>query len=311
PHLYPELEKLRGDRDTGDLESLKGGTWDYVVDTSAYLPAHVAAMGQLLRDSVDHYVIISTLSVYDQANESPVNEESAVGKVTAEEEAEVKVIGDAYRVGGGRLYGPLKARCEDELELAMPGRVTSLRPGVIAGREDPSDRLPYWVIRVGQGGEILAPGNPSLPIQFTDVRDLGIFSLDFAEKGLAGIYNANGFKGRVTMQELLHGCKAVMGSESSFTWVEEKWLLEQRVRPFSEMPFWLPDDYATYFDNKKGIEAGMRFRPIAETIRETADWFHEVRDDTYKWRAYGMQPEREKELLKAWHESQRASDTGR
>lgn len=311
PHLYPDLEKLVGDRDKSELSALEGREWDYVVDTSAYLPTHAAETGELLADHVGHYVMISTLSVYDAADQSPVKDESApVGEVTVEQAEQVTAIRDVYRVAGGAYYGPLKALCEDELERLMPGRFTSLRPGVIAGREDPSDRLPYWVIRVEQGGEILCPGDPDLGIHFTDVRDLGRFSLDFAQQGLAGIYNANGFEGKITLQELVHGCKAVMGSNCSFTWIDEAWLLEQQVRPFSEMPFWLPKGYSTTFDNQKGIEAGMKFRPIAETIRETADWFHEVRDESYRWRAYGMQPEREQELLAAWHSARSAASEG-
>lgn len=302
PHLYPELEKLVGDRDTGDLDALKGKDWDVVVDTSCYLPSHAAAMGELLADHVDRYVMISTLSVYANPGGKDVDESFPVDEVSDEDAAKVTKIGDVYRVGGGRYYGPLKARCEAELERLMPGRVTSLRPGVIAGREDPSDRLPYWVIRVEQGGEILAPGRPDLDVHFTDARDLAVFSLDFAEKKIGGVFNANGFKGSITFQEMLHGCKAVLGSDCSFTWIDGEWLLGEQVRPFSEMPFWLPDAYAPRWDNSKGVAAGMRFRPIAETIRETADWFHEVRDETYKWRVYGMQPEREKALLAKWRE---------
>jgi len=300
PGLYSELETLIGDRDTHELSALEGRQWDVVVDTSCYLPSHATAAGQLLADNVDRYVMISSLSVYAEPGGKDIDESAPVGEISDEDSAKVTRIGDVYRVAGGAYYGPLKARCEAELEALMPGRVTNLRPGVIAGREDPSDRLPYWVIRVEQGGEILAPGRPDLEVHFTDVRDLGIFSLDFAEKGLGGVYNANGFAGPVTFQELLHGCKAVMGSDCSFTWMDGDWLLEQQVRPFSEMPFWLPDAYAPRWDNAKGVAAGMRFRPIAETIRETADWFHEVRDAQYKWGVYGMQPERERELLAKW-----------
>lgn len=301
PHLYPELEKLVGDRDTHDLAALEGRQWDYVVDTSCYLPSHAKAAGELLAEKVERYVVISTLSVYDNPGGKDIDESSPVGKISDEDAAKVTKIGDVYRVGRGAYYGPLKALCEEELEHAMPGRVTSLRPGVIAGRDDPSDRLPYWVIRVEQGGEILSPGRPDMELHFTDVRDLGAFSLDFAERELGGIYNAQGFGGPVTIQELLHGCKAVMGSDCSFTWMDEAWLLEQGVRPFSEMPFWHPYDHRPRWKNDKGVAAGMRFRPIAETIRETADWFHETRDESYAWRFYGMQPEREAELLTKWH----------
>lgn len=301
PQLYPELEKLRGDRDTGDLDALKGRSWDIVVDTSAYLPAHARAVGEILADSIEHYVVISTCSVYDRSAETVIDEESPVIPITPEDTAKVTRIGDVYRTEGGRFYGPLKVLCEQALEELMPGRVTSFRPGVIAGRDDPSDRLPYWVVRVTQGGEVLVPDVPELGVQFTDVRDLGAFSVDFAAERKAGVYNSIGFAGKVTLQELVHGCKIVTGADCSFTYVDESFLLERGVRPFRELPFWLPAEYANHFDNTKGIAAGMHFRPIGETIVETADWHFAERGAGYRWRTYGMQPERELELLEAWH----------
>lgn len=301
PELFPELEKLRGDRDTGDLDALKGRSWDMVVDTSAYLPAHARAAGEILAEHIEHYILISTCSVYELGEEPVIDEESPVIPITAEDIGKVQRIGDVLRVGGGRYYGPLKALCERELEALMPGRVTSFRPGVIAGRDDPSDRLPYWVVRTTQGGEVLVPDAPDLGVQFTDVRDLGEFCIDFAAERKAGVFNSIGFKGKVTLQELVHGCKIVLGSDCTFTYVDEEFLLEHGVRPFAELPFWLPAGYAHRFDNAKGIGAGMLFRPIGDTILETADWHFEERGADYRWRTTGMQPERERELLAAWH----------
>lgn len=309
PHLYPDLEKLRGDRDTGDLDALKGRSFDVVVDTSAYLPAHARAVGEILAENVGHYVVISTCSVYAQGEEQIVTEDSPVMSISDEDIDKVKRIGDVYRVGGGQYYGPLKVLCERALEELMPGRVTSLRPGVIAGRDDPSDRLPYWVVRPTQGGEVLVPNVPDLGIQFTDVRDLGEFSVDFAEQRKAGIFNSIGFKDTLTLKELVHACRDVMEVECSFTWVDEDFLLERQVRPFVELPFWLPAPYARRFENKKGLAAGMRFRPISETIRETADWHFEERGADYRWRTYGMQPEREKALLEEWHARDAVEET--
>lgn len=297
PGLYPDLEQLRGDRDTGDLDALKGREWDLVVDTSLYLPSHAGEMAAILADSVGHYVMISTISVYEQGTEFSVDESGPVGTIALDDIEQVTKISDVYRVGGGQFYGPLKALCEQELEGAMPGRVTSLRPGVIAGRDDPSDRLPYWVVRAAQGGEILAPEPKDLTCQFTDVRDLGIFSVDFGAAKTSGTFNAAGFPEPLSMEALLHACAKEMGSECSFTWASEEFLLEHKVRPFATLPFWLPTGAAHVYPMTKGIEAGMRFRPIAETIRETAEWFFETRDESYKWRVYGMQPERERELL--------------
>jgi 2'-hydroxyisoflavone reductase len=308
PDLFPELESLRGDRDTGDLSALEGRSWDVVVDTSCYLPSHALQMAELLGDGVGHYVVVSTASVYEHGSEPVQTEESPVVEVEPAEVDKVTRIAEALRVEGGRLYGPLKALCEVVLEETLPGRVTSLRPGVIAGRDDPSDRLPYWVARIAQGGEVLAPDAPDLGIQFTDVRDLGAFCVDFGAERKAGVFNAAGFDGKVTLQELLHGCKIVLGSNCSFTWVDEEFLLQRQVRPFAELPFWLPAPYARHFANEKGLAAGMRFRPIGETILEVADWHFSTRGDDHEWRVYGMRPDREQALLEEWHAAASAED---
>lgn len=298
PHLYPDLEKLRGDRNTGDLESLRGGKWDIVVDTSGYVPAHVQASAELLRDAVEHYVFISTCSVYAEGEVKDVTEEHPVGEIDAETAAGITEIGHVFRKM--ETYGPLKALCEQAAEAAMPGRVTSLRPGVIAGRDDPGDRFLYWAIRVEQGGEILCPGDPDALVQFIDVKDLGRMSLEFGAERKAGIYNSIGFAGPVTMQEWLHGMKIVLGADASFTWATDEFLLEHNVSPFVELPFWLPPAYQHTYVNTKGIAAGMTFRPIGKTTEDMVAWHHEVRDETYQWGGYGMQPEREQELLTAW-----------
>lgn len=294
-----DVTKLVGDRDTGDLSALEGGKWDLVIDTSGYVPAHVKQSAELLAKSVGHYVFISTLSVYQQSFGQLVTEKSPVGTIEAEVAAQIKSIKDVFKMMPA--YGPLKAMCEQEAEKAMPGRVTTIRPGVIVGRDDPTDRFLYWAIRVSQGGEVLCPGNPDADVQFTDVRDIAKFALDFGAAGTSGVFNAQGFDGKVTMQELLHGCKIVLGSNTSFTWVPDEFLLERKVRPFVELPFWLPTKYNMVFDNQLGIDAGMKFRPIGESILEAVAWHWEVRDDSYKWGTYGMQPEREKEVLDAFH----------
>ncbi len=299
PDLFKgKVEHLRGDRDTGDLKALEGRKWDLVIDTSGYVPEHVKQSAELLAPSVGQYVFISTLSVYQQAFGEQVTEESPVIEIEAEQAKKITKIKDVFKEM--RAYGPLKALCEQAAEKAMPGRVTTIRPGVIVGRDDPTDRFLYWAIRVAQGGEVLCPGNPDAPVQFTDVRDIAKFALNFGAARTSGIFNAQGFDGIVTMQEWLHGCKIVLGAKASFTWLPDDFLLEQKVRPFVELPFWLPKKYNMVFDNQKGIAAGMKFRPIGESIQEAVAWHREVRDDSYRWGTYGMQAEREKEILKAF-----------
>ena len=302
PHLFPELEKLVGDRDTAELGALEGRRWDLVVDTSLYLPRHAEEMAAVLADNVGHYVNISTISVYaDGGDGYRVDETAPVGRVSDDEVASVGGIREVMR-DGGIYYGPLKALCEETLEELMPGRVTSLRPGVICGREDPSDRMPYWVERVRRGGEVLCPGDPDQDFQFTDVHDLAAWSLDLGAAGTGGVFNAIGFGAKVTLQEFLHGCKIVLGTDdASFTWCDEDFLIEREVRPFSELPFWLPEAWAHHYVNDKLIAAGATFRPIAETILETNAWHLEERGEDHAWGFYGMAPEREAELLEAWH----------
>ena len=301
PELYPDLEQLRGDRNTGDLAALETGPWDFVVDTSCYLPSHAREAAEVLKDRVGHYVLISTISVYDDGDSAIVDEDSPVGQISAENIAKVATISDVMK-DGGIYYGPLKALSEETIEEVMPGRMTSLRPGVIAGRDDPSDRLPYWIVRCHEGGEVLCPGDPHQDFQFTDVKDLATWSLDFGEKKIGGLFNAVGFEGRVTLEEFLHGCKIVLGNNAtSYTWCDEAFLLENKVRPFSEMPFWLPAGWAHHFAVERGIAAGMTFRPIADTIRDVLEWHLETRGEGHEWGYYGMARPREAELLAAWH----------
>ncbi len=307
PGRFPELEQRRGDRDTGDLDALKEGEWDLVVDTSGYVPDHVRASAELLADRVGHYVFISTCSVYGPSPDGgDIGEDGPVQDMPDAELMKIRTIGEVFR--RMEYYGPMKAKCEAAAEAAMPGRVTSFRPGVIVGRDDPTDRFTYWAIRVQQGGEVLCPESRDLRVQFTDVRDLAQFCLDFGEARRGGVYNSIGFAMPVTMQEFLHGCKIVLGADARFTWCDADFLMQNQVRPFVELPFWLPDPYAVYFANDKGLAAGMEFRPVGDTIREMVDWFHELRGADYRWGTYGMQPERERELLEKWHA--RAAEDG-
>lgn len=304
PHLFPELEKLRGDRDSGELAALESGEWDVVVDTSCYLPAHAKQAAEILRDRVEHYVLISTISVYESPQGYVGDEDTPVIEISAEDVERVQKMGDVMRIGRGQFYGPLKALCEEEVERALPGRTTSFRPGVIAGRDDPSDRLTYWVVRVAQGGEVLCPAPPDQGVQFTDARDLGIASVEFGAARTAGVFNTAGFDGKVSFQELVHGCKIVLGGKANFTWADESFLLEQEVRPFAELPFWLPEVARHHWSNEKVLAAGMRFRPVGDTIQETWNWHTETRGDDFSWGYTGMKPEREQELLEAWHARQ-------
>ena len=214
PEAFPDLEKLVGDRDN-DLKALEGRKWDAVIDTSGYIPRHVKMTAELLAENVGQYVFISTISVYDDPGGQYLDEQSPVGKL--EDESMEQVTGESY--------GPLKALCEQAAEEAMPGRVSNIRPGLIVGPLDNSGRFTYWPWRVSRGGEVLAPGAPDAAVEFIDARDLAQFSMHCIEQKVTGVYNANGPGPRLSMQELLHGCKVVLGSDASFTWIPDQELM--------------------------------------------------------------------------------------
>ena len=293
PHRFKHLEQRIGDRDTGDLASLKTGTWDCVIDNSGYAPSHVQAAAELLRERVQQYLFVSTISVYADTSAALVSEDTKVATVTDEVAAQATTIREA-----SRYYGAMKARCEQAAEKAMPGRVAHVRPGLIVGPEDNSDRFTYWPVRVKRGGEVLAPGDPDREVQFIDVRDLGAWCVRLAETGKCGTWNAVGLPVRFSLQELLHACKAAENADARFTWVSEEFLVEHKVRAYTEMPLWLPRAQRGHIDNARARKDGLTFRAVADTIRATLDWFA-TEPAERKLRA-GLTAEREQELLAAW-----------
>ncbi|MBI1742816.1 SDR family oxidoreductase [Candidatus Acetothermia bacterium] len=289
--LYPNVEKLRGNRD-GDLNALKGRRWDAVIDTCGYVPRVVKASAEFLANSVDHYTFISSISVFADFSKPDMDESAPVGKLKDESVEQIT----------GETYGPLKALCEQAAERAMPGRMLNVRPGLIVGPHDPSDRFTYWPARIAQGGEVLAPGQPEYLVQIIDGRDLAQWTLKMVEQKKIGIYNATGPEYTLTLGTVLEGCKAVSKSDARFVWVDEKFLLESKVTPWTEIPLWVPQekDNAGFsaVNCQKAITAGLKFRPIAETIRDTLAW-NTTRPSNTERRS-GLKPEKEKELLQNW-----------
>ncbi len=307
PQLYPDLEKLVGDRD-GDLAALEGRDWDVVVDTSAYYPKAVDDTAGLLKERVKQYIFVSTISVYADFSQRGLHEGSAVGTVTAEEVAAV----DSVRKVTGENYGPLKALCEQAAEKAMPGRTCVVRPGLIVGPMDPTGRFTYWPVRVQRGGEVLAPDAPDVPTQVIDVRDLGEWIVQCAERNVAGIYNATSPAGELTIGEMLDACKDVSGSDASFTWIDRAFLSEQGVEAWSQLPVWVPlegtDAGHPFINVDRALAAGLVYRPIRETVRGTLDWWAALPDtdkDRFLYsradKSAGLSAARETELLAAWH----------
>lgn len=294
PHLFPEVEKLRGDRDN-DIDALKGREWDVVIDNHPSIPRWVRMTAELLKDSARQYVFVSSLSVY--------SDNSIIGQ---NENGPVATMDDpTIEQGPGATYGALKALCEQEAEKAFPGRATNIRPGLIVGPGDRSDRYTYWPVRIDRGGEVLAPGDPLDPVQVIDVRDLGEWMIHIVEESIFGVFNATGPEKPLPIGDMLGSIKKAIGSDATFTWVNADFLQEQRVRPWSHMPVWFPPrgDMAGFgrFDCSRAIAAGLTFRPHEITASATLAW-HKTRpeEERTNLRA-GISAEREAEVLAAWH----------
>jgi 2'-hydroxyisoflavone reductase len=292
PDLYPDTEKLHGDRG-GNLDVLSARTFDVVIDTSGQLPTNVKASASALADKVSHYTFISSISVYADFSR-PVDEGAPVATL---EDAETED-------DRPENYGGNKALCEKAAEAAMPGRTLVVRPGLIVGPYDPTDRFTYWPHRVAMGGEVLAPQPAGAAVQFIDARDLAAWMLDMAARRKTGTYNATGPETRLVMASLLEACKLESGSDAEFTWVSEEFLTEQEVKAWSDLPLYVPPSdpgFANFLavDCRKAIAAGLRFRPSAETLRDTLSWAA-TRPTDYTWKA-GITRTRESALLESWH----------
>ncbi len=288
--LFPEIEELRGERG-GDLSALPGRSWDAVIDTSGYLPREVRASAGLLAGSAGHYTFVSSISVYEDFSRIGLDEGAPVLTPPDPEPEELDL----------ELYGGLKAGCEREVEAAMPGRTLVVRPGMIVGPHDYTNRFPYWCRRVAEGGEVLAPGDPEQQVQLIDARDLAGWILRMAEDQKTGVYNATGPDRRLTMRGMLEGIREATGSDARFAWASEKFLLEAGVEPWEEMPFWIPKEMAGILavDVDRAVGAGLAFRPLAETVSDTLGANGGRLEAGFD---AGISRERERGLLRAWRE---------
>lgn len=297
PHLFPEIEKLHGDRDprVGDgLSALEGREWDAVIDNSGYVPRHVAASAELLSERVRRYLFVSSVSVYADFSQDGIDEESPVARL---EDPAVEEI-------TGATYGALKALCEEAAEAALPGRVAVVRPTLIVGPRDPSDRFTFWPVRIERGGEVLCPGAPLDPVQYVDVRDLAAFLVTLIERETTGVFNATGPTSGFSIGELLFGCKAVLGGDARWTFVPAEFLAEHGVRPWTQMPVWVPPVGESRgmgtVSGERARAAGLRYRPFARTVEATLAWWHAQPDERRERLRAGITPEREAEVLGAW-----------
>jgi 2'-hydroxyisoflavone reductase len=269
PELFPEVEHLQGDRD-GDLGALTGRTWDGVVDTSGYVPRIVRQSAELLRDAVGRYVFVSSISVYADFS-GPITEATPVAELEDPDTEEIL-----------ESYGALKAACERVVEEAYGDRSARVRAGLIVGPYDPTDRFTYWPRRIAAGGDVLGPGEPGAPVQFVDARDLAAWLVRLALGGPGGVFNASGPAEPLTFAELLDRARVAIGSDANVVWTEEQRVLDAGVQPWTELPLWLPGiDYAgmARADISRAVDAGLRFRPVEETVLDTLAWDRSVPGD--------------------------------
>jgi 2'-hydroxyisoflavone reductase len=289
------IEHLVGDRND-DLSALEGREWDVVLDNNARDYRWVQLTTELLRDAVDQYVFVSTISAY--AGEALGYEyvgEAPVAGVTVD--SPLAQPPEGFVMGETLEYGPTKAMSEKIIQAAFPGRTTIVRPGFIVGPGDPTDRFTYWPARIHAGGEVLVPGDGTDPVQVIDVRDLTEWIVRLAEDGVSGVFNGVGIAAPMSMAEMVYGIRAVTASEVGFTWVPISFLKVQNVQPYSDMPIWIPNDPLSVVDNSGAKAAGLTFRPLATTAADTLAW-HLERGTPIE---FGISPEREAEVLAAWH----------
>ncbi len=304
PHLFPQVERITGDRAVAeDVEQLRGREFDVVLDNSCYYPRVVDMVVDIVKDTVRQYVVISTVSVY-----------AGYETVGMTEDAELAVLEDpTVEEVTGETYGGLKVLCEQAAQKVLPDRTTIIRPGLIVGPMDRTDRFTYWPVRVSRGGEVLAPGSPDQAIQFIDVRDLMSFTLRCIEAQRFGVFHCTGKAGSITTGKMLQQSKEISGSDAEFTWADADFLEAQEVSAWGEMPCWIPPEgeYAGFgsIDVSRAIAAGLTFRPLADTIRDTLEWWKiqpENPDGPRSELRAGIAGEKEAAVLATWHARENA-----
>ena len=295
PGLFPQVEQLIGDRDD-DLKALEGRKWDAVIDNSGFVPRWVDQSARLLKGHVGHYMYLSSISAYADTSVIGLNENSELRKLDDPKTEDTS----------GENYGGMKALSEERVRQSFPEASTLVRSGLVVGSGDPTDRFTYWPARMHRGGNVLAPGSPDDPIQCIDVRDLAKWMLIAIEEKHYGTYNVTGPYHQMTMGEFLKTVQESTNSKATINWVPWKFLSSQKVRPWTELPLWVPpnSDLSGFvrIDNSKAIKAGLTFRPMSKTVRDALAWHRTVGKAGRTLKA-GLSSEREVRLLGAWQAS--------
>lgn len=283
------VREILGDRN-GDLHELQGQAWDAVIDTSGYVPRLVRRAVDALHSSTPHYTFISTISVYGENPPADADETTPVATLADPTVEDVT----------GATYGALKALCEQVVQTGYADHALIIRPGLIVGPFDKTDRFTYWPHRLALGGMILAPGDPAGPVQFIDARDLADWTVQMVEQGATGVFNTTGPAQTLTMRDFLAVAQATINPAATLEWVDEAFLLAQDVGPWMEIPLWLPaaDAGLAQTNITKALQAGLTFRPLTTTLQDTLAWDATRPADSP--RQAGLAPEREQAVLAAW-----------
>lgn len=288
PDIYPDIEQIHGDRET-DIEKLGDRKWDAVIDTCGYVPRVVKVSAEYLADKVNRYVFISSISAYQETTD-----------IGADENAPLAILEDpTIEEMTGETYGGLKVLCEQAAEDALPGRAINVRPGLIVGPHDPTNRFTYWPVRIRKGGDILAPNGADYPSQIIDVRDLADFTLLLIEKEATGYYNATGPGYPLKLGKIFETCQQVSGSDANFLWANDTFLQENEIGAWMEMPLWIPSEAGRALMQvsvQKAINDGLTFRSLEDTVKTTLAWYDSINGDDKEWQA-GLASEKEVVLL--------------
>lgn len=294
------VEAVRGDRQsTDDLRRLiDGRTWDIVVDVAGFVPRVVGESARLLSGRAAVYAYVSSISSVRGFPAAEVDEGSPMHECDP----------DAGPDDGD--YGVLKAGCERAVEKYFDGARLIVSPGLIIGPHENVGRLPAWLRRVNRGGRFLAPGDPGRPLQLIDARDIAIFTLDLAERGVGDRFLVTGPPGNTTFGGLLADCVAATGAEAEPVWLDDRFLLDHEVAPWTELPLWAPDqpgwEHVWHVSTAKAQAAGLRCRPITETVHDTWAWLRDlgVPEKLTRYRDTvpepGLDPDKEARILAAW-----------
>lgn len=289
PALFPQVEHVHGDR-TVSLDALGARTWDVVIDTCGYLPRVVDLSARTLAPRAARTLFISTISVYVAPDEHGTREDASLATL---DDPTVEAI-------TGETYGGLKVLCERAVTQHWGARATIVRPGLVVGPHDPTDRFTYWPMRIARGGDVLVPQPRERRVQFIDARDLAAFVVRLIEQDTPGTFNAIGPRPECTMQQLLDACVAVTGSDVRMQWADEAALAAQGVQPWTDLPLWIPstDPWGRrVFDASRAFDAGLRCRTVEATVRDTWQWAR-TRPADHRWAA-GLEPRRERAVLDA------------